>query len=111
MATIKQINYIESLINSKECDNLMDSIEARTIRSGLGENLSTSQASGFISILLECPEKTSRIKTVEAENIKQAGDVINHSKFGEGKIIRVDGDIYTIKFNFGTKKIAAGYIK
>lgn len=57
MATYKQISFIESLMRNREIGDLADSLEAQTVRAGMGENLSTRQASEFIEALQNCPAK------------------------------------------------------
>jgi hypothetical protein len=58
MATFKQVRFIERLMSDRESSELYDSLEAKTIRCGLGDELGTRQASRFIEMLLDCPQKT-----------------------------------------------------
>ena len=57
-ATSKQVWFIEKLLREREIDNsIYESIEARSIRCGMGDDLGRRQASRFIEMLLECPIK------------------------------------------------------
>lgn len=67
MATTKQISFIERLLSERECGDLNNTLEAQTIRSGLGENLSTRQASQFIDLLLAAPDKAQMKKWADRD--------------------------------------------
>ena len=65
--TEKQEMFIRNLMRDRETGNLYNSLEAQTIRAGLGHNLSTRQASEFIEALLECPKKSFVEEVVERQ--------------------------------------------
>ena len=111
-ATSKQIHFIESLLKLKEIDDLYTSVEAQSIRCGQGDELSIGQASRFIETLLSCPDVNS---TATKSTIYSVNEQIDHDKFGAGvirsigRIAGFDGDVLTIQFGIGVKKIAAKY--
>ena len=58
-ATHKQVWFIEKLMKERECSDYYDTTEAKSIRCGLGFQLSKWQASRFIDELLNCPLKSN----------------------------------------------------
>jgi hypothetical protein len=102
MATYKQVAFIERLMNERDITELYDSVEAQTVRAGMGEELSTGQASRFIDALMNCPQKPKATAT------KTIGEKVNHPTFGQGTITDTDDrlEAYIIDFSGTVKKIS-----
>lgn len=59
MASVKQIIFIQHLLAKPHDPSLDDTVEARSIRCGMGDELSVAQASRFIDALLSYPKRSA----------------------------------------------------
>ncbi len=107
MATEAQVGYIERLMRERDIGNLYQSVEAQTIRSGLGSELRTGQASRFITELRSLP-----MATIVITPKFKVGAAVQHKKFGKGTILQERrAGIYDVAFPVGEKIIQAAWLE
>lgn len=76
MATKKQVRFMEKLMEERDlfCEEAVgvhDSLEARSVRCGMGDELGVQQASNFIEILLSLPKKPAPTEDERREAIEE----------------------------------------
>lgn len=112
-ATERQISYIEDLLIMREVGNLDDSLEAETVRAGMGREMTIQQASEFIDMLLQCPERQiePRPALPEVEITFGIGAEVKTKK-GPGKVTKIEGQIITVRHPWKSySKVHASTVK
>lgn len=94
-ATTKQIKFIEQLIDSRECSELLTNPVINAIHRGHGEDVTVKQASEAIDLLLACPEPGAF----------REGSYVIHPKYGRCEVIDSTPDMSRVDDGHGLKVI------
>lgn len=112
-ATERQISYIEDLMITREIGSLYDDPCAQAVRVGMGDEMTIKQASEFIEMLLQCPERKiePRPALPEVEITFAVGAEVKTKK-GPGKVTKIEGQIITVRHPWKSySKVHASTVK